>query len=47
MNTFGFTGELESNPTINCIYQNDGAANLFINQPGSIQTPGRSETERF
>ena len=36
MNTFGFTGTLESQPDINCIYQNDSAKNLFINQPGSI-----------
>ncbi|MFM6189112.1 DUF3172 domain-containing protein [Planktothrix sp.] len=47
MNTFGFTGELESNPTINCIYQNDSAANLFINQPGAAPAPTRPETERF
>lgn len=36
MNTFGFTGTLESQPDINCIYQNDSAKNLFINQPGSV-----------
>ena len=36
MNTFGFTGALESQPDINCIYQNDSAKNLFINQPGSV-----------
>jgi hypothetical protein len=36
MNTFGFTGPLEAQPEINCIYQNDGAKNLFLNQPGSI-----------
>ncbi|MFM6396046.1 DUF3172 domain-containing protein, partial [Planktothrix sp.] len=47
MNTFGFTGDLESNPTINCIYQNDSAANLFINQPGTVPAPTRPETERF
>ena len=47
MNTFGFTGDLENSPNISCIYQNDGAANLFINQPGEIQTPTRPETERF
>ncbi|OLP18231.1 hypothetical protein BST81_11780 [Leptolyngbya sp. 'hensonii'] len=34
MNTFAFTGNLESNPQINCIYQNDAAQNLFLNQPG-------------
>lgn len=45
MNTFGFTGALESQPEINCIYQNDGAKNLFLNQPGSIAPP--SEGQNF
>ncbi len=45
MNTFGFTGTLESNPQINCVYQNDSAGNLFLNQPGSVGP--RSETENF
>jgi hypothetical protein len=35
MNTFGFTGTLEGKPQINCVYQNDAAGNLFLNQPGS------------
>jgi Protein of unknown function (DUF3172) len=35
MNTFGFTGSLESSPSIDCIYQNDSAGNLFLNQPGA------------
>jgi hypothetical protein len=35
MNTFGFTGALESSPEISCIYQNDSAKNLFFNQPGT------------
>ncbi len=34
MNTFGFTGTLESSPQINCIYQNEAAENLFLNRPG-------------
>lgn len=39
MNTFGFTGSLESKPEINCVYQNDAAQNLFLNQPGGTITP--------
>ena len=35
MNTFGFSGALESTPQINCIYQNEAAQNFFLNQPGS------------
>ncbi|MDX2097191.1 MAG: DUF3172 domain-containing protein [Leptolyngbyaceae cyanobacterium bins.59] len=34
MNTFGFTGQLESSPDINCLYENDNAQNLFLNQLG-------------
>lgn len=34
MNTFGYTGDLGSSPTIDCIYQNDSMGNLFLNQPG-------------
>lgn len=45
MNTFGFTGPLEGKPTINCIYQNDSAGNLFLNQPGAV-TPS-TESEKF
>lgn len=45
MNTFGFTGVLESKPKIDCIYQNDSAGNLFLNQPGAGGSP--SETENF
>lgn len=46
MNTFGFTGNLEGNPEINCVYQNDAASNLFLNQPGEASgvVP---ETQRF
>lgn len=44
MNTFGFTGKLEDNPQIECVYQSDAAKNLFINQPGAGAPP---ETERF
>ena len=45
MNTFGFTGPLEGQPEINCIYQNDGAKNLFLNQPGS--TAPATEGQNF
>lgn len=48
MNTFGFVGELERSPQIDCVYQNKAAENLFLNQPGSggIAPPPR-ETNRF
>lgn len=45
MNTFGFTGPLEAQPEINCVYQNDSAKNLFINQPGAVAPA--SGTEKF
>ncbi len=45
MNTFGFTGDLGSSPEINCIYQNDGAKNYYLNQPGAV-APAQ-ETENF
>jgi hypothetical protein len=45
MNTFGYTGTLESSPQINCIYQNDSAQNFFLNQPGSGAPP--PETNNF
>lgn len=34
MNTFGFTGNLESSPRIDCVYRNDSAGNLFLTQSG-------------
>lgn len=43
MNTFGFTGQLETSPEIDCVYQNDAAKNLFLNQPG-LSAP---ENQRF
>jgi hypothetical protein len=45
MNTFGFTGDLGSSPEIDCVYQNDSAKNLFLDQ-----TPGAApaaENQRF
>lgn len=44
LNTFGYTGDLNNNPQINCIYQNDAAKNFYENQPGTV-TP--EETGRF
>lgn len=45
MNTFGFTGDLNSKPEIECIYQNEAAGNLFLNQPGTVGP--KSETNNF
>ena len=36
MNTFGFIGNLDSSPQIDCIYQNDSAGNLFLNPEGAV-----------
>ena len=46
LNTFGFTGNLDSDkPDIRCIYQNEAAQNFFNAQPGAVGTP--QETNRF
>jgi hypothetical protein len=45
MNTFGFTGNLDSSPEIKCIYQNEAADNLFLTQPGSVGP--KPETNNF
>jgi hypothetical protein len=45
MNTFGFTGPLEGNPKIDCVYQNNSAGNLFLNLPGAVNP--RPETDKF
>ena len=45
MNTFGYTGDLNSQPEINCIYQNDEAKNFYRNKPGAI-TPSQG-TDQF
>ncbi|MEW5859456.1 MAG: DUF3172 domain-containing protein [Cyanobacteriota bacterium] len=45
MNTFGYTGSLDGQPDIRCIYQNDGAQNFFLNQPGAGAAP--PETNNF
>ncbi len=46
MNTFGFTDALERSPKIDCIYQNDAAKNLFLNEPGFSGAP-KPENEKF
>lgn len=43
MNTFGFTGDLGSQPEITCVYQNDGAKNFYLNQPGAVAPAQDSE----
>lgn len=45
MNTFGFTGDLNSKADIKCIYQNEAADNLFLSQPGSVGP--KPETNNF
>ena len=39
MNTFGFVGNLEGKPNIDCVYQNDAAGNLFLNKNGTSTVP--------
>jgi hypothetical protein len=46
MNTFGYTGDLGSSPDIECIYQNDAAENLFLDQSGAAGAPA-AENQRF
>jgi hypothetical protein len=45
MNTFGYTGNLESSPKVSCIYQSNSKDNLFLNQPGVGGNP--AETNNF
>ncbi len=48
MNTFGFTGKLESSPQIECVYQNDVAKNLFLDQNGPGGKPiAEPDNQRF
>lgn len=44
MNTFGFTGDLNNSPDINCIYQNDEAKNFYRSQPGAV-TPAQGTNQ--
>ena len=39
MNTFGFVGNLDGKPNIDCVYQNDAAGNLFLNKNGTSTVP--------
>lgn len=41
MNTFGYTGSLQGSPNINCIYQNNAAGNLFLDQTGNGIVPDK------
>lgn len=45
LNTFGYTGSLDGNPQVDCVYQNDAAKNLFL-QPGQGGNAA-PENERF
>ena len=50
LNTFGFTGDLNRpNDTdhVDCVYQNDAARNLFLNQPGFGTPQAPAAVERF
>ncbi len=47
MNTFGFTGDIEqsnSEPKVDCVYENDAARNLFLQNGGRGVT---RESDRF
>ena len=39
MNTFCYTGKLDSSPQIDCIYQNEAAQNLFLSRGDRADTP--------
>ena len=41
INTFGYTGSLQGSPNINCVYQNDAAGNLFLDQTGNGIVPDK------
>ncbi|MDJ0555889.1 MAG: DUF3172 domain-containing protein [Microcoleaceae cyanobacterium MO_207.B10] len=44
MNTFGYTGTINNEPEIDCIYQNDSAQNLFLrNQLGPGVVPPNND----
>jgi hypothetical protein len=40
LNTFGYTGALDNTAKIDCLYKNDAAGNLFLNQPGAVGPGG-------
>ncbi len=43
LNTFGYTGDLEKGPNINCIYQSDSDKNRFLDQSGSGTLPREAD----
>ncbi len=43
MNTFGYTGNLQSSPQVNCVYQSDSEKNRFFNLPGGGATAPESD----
>ncbi|GGA24737.1 DUF3172 domain-containing protein [Okeania sp. KiyG1] len=45
MNTFGYTGNINDDPEINCIYQNDSAQNLFL--PDQLGPGGNAPENNF
>ncbi|CDM94038.1 DUF3172 domain-containing protein [Limnospira fusiformis KN01] len=47
MNTFGYTGDLNDDAEVSCIYQNNSAQNDFLNQSGLIPNRPRPESDRF
>lgn len=46
MNTFGYTGDLDEDPRVQCVYQNDSDANDFLKQPG-VNMPAAPESKQF
>ncbi|MDC0835867.1 hypothetical protein CKA32_000215 [Geitlerinema sp. FC II] len=47
LNTFGFTGDLNNNPRVQCIYQNNSDDNRFLVEPGAGVNKPAPESERF
>jgi hypothetical protein len=43
LNTFGFTGKLNDQPSINCLYQSDSDKNRFLDQSGSGTLPREAD----
>jgi len=46
MNTFGFTGDLGSQPEIACVYQNDAAKNYYRINPEQSLLPKKRTSSR-
>ncbi len=43
LNTFGFTGKLEDDPDISCLYQSDSDKNRFLNKGGGGTIPREAD----